>query len=388
MTAAVDHASELRQALASELVQRGTIIDSAWRTAVEQVPREVFLGEAVFQPRRTEHGTEWVPVRRAEVSQAEWEQMAYTDVTWVTQIDGVGAEEAVAPIQGEPSCSSTLPGLMVAMLDAAEIGDGERVLEIGTGTGYSTALLCHRLGSPAVSSIEYDPRVAAQARAALHQLGHGPDLRVGDGLDWPARDLDAEYDRLVATCAVRYLPAAWIWQVRAGGTITAPLSGWMTATAFAHVTIAEDGTAEGRFRDEELSFMFARPHARPPRSYYRLGLGEERETRIDPRLLGERMGVFLAQLAAPSAEKMGSEDRIILLDVATGSQATTRPTEHGTWTVRQHGPLNLWDAVEDAILIWQEAGSPDIGAFGLTATPRGQRVWLGSPDGPSWTLPA
>ena len=211
---------------------------------------------------------------------------------------------------------------------------------------------------------------------------------MGDGLAWPDRDFDAEYDRLISTCAVRYLPAAWIWQVRAGGTITAPLSGWMTATAFAHITVAEDGTAEGRFRGEELSFMFARPHARPPRAYYRLGLGEERGTRIDPRLLDGRMGAFLAQLAAPSAEKMGAEDRLILLDVATGSQATTRPTDNGAWTVRQHGPLRLWDAVEQAVMTWQEAGSPTMDTFGLTATPEGQRVWLGSPDGPAWALPA
>ncbi|MDA8368255.1 MAG: hypothetical protein M0026_00080 [Nocardiopsaceae bacterium] len=79
--------------------------------------------------------------------------------------EGGAAGVVAAPLQGEPTCSSTLPGLVVAMLQAAQIGDGDRVLEIGTGTGYSTALLCHRLGSSAVSSIEYDLNAAAQARA-------------------------------------------------------------------------------------------------------------------------------------------------------------------------------------------------------------------------------
>ncbi|MFD8527233.1 hypothetical protein ACFV0L_07450 [Streptosporangium canum] len=60
----------------------------------------------------------------------------------------------------------------------------------------------------------------------------------------------------------------------------------------------------------------------------------------------------------------------------------------GGWTVHQHGPLRLWDAVEDAILTWQAAGSPHQSAFGLTVTGDRQYVWLGEPDGPSWDLPA
>lgn len=48
----------------------------------------------------------------------------------------------------------------------------------------------------------------------------------------------------------------------------------------------------------------------------------------------------------------------------------------------------LWDAAEDAILAWQEAGSPHQSAFGLTVTRDRRYVWLGDPDGPSWNLPA
>ncbi|MFI7135013.1 hypothetical protein ACIBQ1_55770 [Nonomuraea sp. NPDC050153] len=50
--------------------------------------------------------------------------------------------------------------------------------------------------------------------------------------------------------------------------------------------------------------------------------------------------------------------------------------------------FKLWDAVEDAILTWEEAGRPHQSGFGLTVTPEAQWVWLGEPDGPSWTLPA
>nr|WP_260987885.1 hypothetical protein [Streptomyces sp. CFMR 7] len=57
------------------------------------------------------------------------------------------------------------------------------------------------------------------------------------------------------------------------------------------------------------------------------------------------------------------------------------------WSVHQHGPLRLWDQVEDALLQWQKAGAPDLTEFGMTATPESQTVWIGSPQGPSWQLP-
>ncbi|MEV7427684.1 hypothetical protein [Streptomyces sp. NPDC091212] len=55
--------------------------------------------------------------------------------------------------------------------------------------------------------------------------------------------------------------------------------------------------------------------------------------------------------------------------------------------MHQSGPLRLWDQVEDALLTWRAAGSPDQTAFGMTATDDVQTVWLGTPDGPSRHLP-
>ncbi|MEV0592039.1 ATP-grasp peptide maturase system methyltransferase [Nonomuraea cavernae] len=379
--------TDRRAGLAERLVSGGHLHNPQWRAAVEHVSREIFLGDAIFRRLNGPNGTRWEPVRRHEVGDEEWLRMADSDESWVTQVDGVMAEAATETMGGSPTCSSTLPSLVVRMLEVAGVGDTDSVLEIGTGTGYSTALLCHRLGEVRVTSVEYDRAVAAGARAALARQGYSPTLVVGDGLG--GHPENAEYDHLIATCSVRYIPAPWLWQVRDGGTITAPLTGWMYGSAFAHLRLGDDGTASGRFRADDLSFMPARPHQPPPRSpFYLTGLGEERASRIDPNLLDDSTGVFVAQLAAPSAEKIGGEDEVFLVDVATGSQATTKPAPDGGWSVRQHGPLRLWDAVEDAILTWQRAGSPHQSAFGLTVTRDGrQRVWLGEPDGPSWNLP-
>ncbi|WP_435880995.1 hypothetical protein [Streptosporangium subroseum] len=78
----------------------------------------------------------------------------------------------------------------------------------------------------------------------------------------------------------------------------------------------------------------------------------------------------------------------VLLDVGTGSRADNKPNPGGGWTVHRHGPLRLWDTVEDSVLMWQAAGSPHQSAFGLTVTKDRQYVWLGEPNGRSWDLPA
>lgn len=57
------------------------------------------------------------------------------------------------------------------------------------------------------------------------------------------------------------------------------------------------------------------------------------------------------------------------------------------WTVLQRGRVKLWNAVEDSIALWQAHGSPHLSGFGMTITADAQRVWPGTRDGPSWTLP-
>ena len=104
---------------------------------------------------------------------------------------------------------------MVEMLEALDLRDGHRVLEIGTGTGYNAALLSHRLGGEHVVSIDIDPDLVRTAEQRLKELGHFPTLVTGDGQAGVPDH--GPYDRIIATCAVPEIPLAWIEQLAPGG---------------------------------------------------------------------------------------------------------------------------------------------------------------------------
>ncbi|MEU1815327.1 methyltransferase domain-containing protein [Streptomyces roseifaciens] len=111
-----------------------------------------------------------------------------------------------------------MPGLVFSMLADLDVGEGHRVLEIGTGTGWNAALLAHRVGpSGSVVTVEVDGTVASAGREALRRAGLGPAVRAlhRDGLlGFPER---APYDRGIATCGLRTLPFAWVEQTRRAG---------------------------------------------------------------------------------------------------------------------------------------------------------------------------
>ncbi|TDQ55052.1 ATP-grasp peptide maturase system methyltransferase [Actinorugispora endophytica] len=383
MTTGVDPGAALRRSLADRLAADGRLHSDGWRAAVEAVPREVFLGDAVY---RMDADTDtWSVLRRSEIGEPGWLDLVYRDETWVTQVGGVDAVDAFDRVAGAPTSSSSLPGLVVGMLEDLDVRDGQDLLEIGTGTGYSTALMCHRAGAGQVTSVEVDPGTAARARTALAALGYEPDLRVGDGFGGAG---GRDHDRIIATCAFRYVPPPWLYQVDTGAKILVTLSGWLHANAQVLLDVDDEGTASGRFLPGFRSFMMARSHQPPPRGPVFFPSGApERDTPVGLDVLDDWTGVFVAQLAAPSAVRYGMGSEGGLLDVSTGSQARVRVSEGGGWRVAQHGPVRLWDAVEEAVAVWRDAGSPHASAFGLTAAPGGQRVWLETPDGPSWRLP-
>ncbi|GGU88691.1 SAM-dependent methyltransferase [Streptomyces albospinus] len=369
-----DDDKALRVALASRLASGGYLRTAPWQAAVDWVPRHAFLRGGFFDQVAGSAPTAWRPVMPDD---PRWLTRCYDDDSLVTQIAGTIAPRDIrGEIRRAPTSSSTMPGLVVRMLEDLQVEDGHRVLEIGTGTGYSTGLLCHRLGDDCVTSVEVDEDVAGHARVALGDIGYHPRTLVGDGLLGAADG--APYDRLIAMCGVVDLPYAWVEQTRPGGIILATLCGWLYSSELARLTVGEDGTARGRFLGGQISFMLARPQLPPP-----LGMlpdlddGDERPTSLSADVLDDWNTRFVAQLATPGAQRIRLErnghTEHVLIDVSAGAWAALAQ-DGGKWTVRQGGPARLWDAVEEHISRWRADGAPDLERFEVTVTPEGQTV--------------
>jgi protein-L-isoaspartate(D-aspartate) O-methyltransferase len=122
------------------------------------------------------------------------------------------------PIGEEQTISQPfIVGLMTSLL---ELTGREKVLEVGTGSGYQTAVLAEL--ARRVCSIERLPRLAERARAALESLGYDNVwVRVGNGaLGWPD---EAPFDRIIVTAGGPSLPPPLVQQLAAGGRMVLPV---------------------------------------------------------------------------------------------------------------------------------------------------------------------
>lgn len=102
------------------------------------------------------------------------------------------------------------------LLQGLALAEGEKVLEIGTGSGFLTACLAAMTGN--VTSIEVLADVAEQAKANLEARGtEGVDLSTGDALE--ARFEDGEFDAIVVTASVASIPDQFVRWLRPGGRL-------------------------------------------------------------------------------------------------------------------------------------------------------------------------
>jgi protein-L-isoaspartate(D-aspartate) O-methyltransferase len=183
--------------LVMELRREG-ITDRAVLSAVEQVPREAFVPD-VFADR------------------------AY--------------ENSALPV-GEGQTISQ-PYIVALMTQALNVGKRDKVLEVGTGTGYQTAVLarlCRR-----VYSIERVRSLGLAAKQKLEELGvRNVTTKIGDGYKgWPEQ---APFDRILVTAAAPEVPFALVEQLKTGGIMVIPIGGEGAVQDLLRIRRTETGT--------------------------------------------------------------------------------------------------------------------------------------------------
>jgi protein-L-isoaspartate(D-aspartate) O-methyltransferase len=337
---------------------------------------------------------------------AAWHAVAAGETFVVTQWnDGAtdGPDRARVP-----TCSCSMPATVRQMLDALDARPGMRILEVGTGTGYTAALLQDRVGpTGTVVSVEVDEHLAHTARANLTAAGVEVDVVTGDGLT--GRGASAPFDRVHVTCGIRDVPAAWIEQARPGARIVMPWGGHYAPShdLLLTLTVADDHTATGRFEDG-LSYMKARGQRttwpKAPGHWWdddeaTHGTSPMPAAWIEGALTG--FGAPVIGFLLPNTTKTVEDEpapgttgdgRTLYLyrQGPTGlSCALVRFGDDTDTTTVALGPDNLATEFLNALRWWRHHGRPEAEGFGLTVTTNGERatqhVWFGEPDGPHWT---
>jgi methyltransferase of ATP-grasp peptide maturase system len=377
-----ESAALLRAAMVDRLLTGTPPLPKGWESAFRAVPRHPFT-PAVFRPSDIGY-----TVRRADGDRDRWLREVYADEPLVTQLDGCRDADtfpdgALVPA-GAPTCSSSQPSLMALMLDALDVHEGMRVLEIGTGTGYNAALLAARLGPESITSVEYDGRLARRARAALHAMGFPVATLHADGMMGAPRS--APYDRLISTCSFPSVPTAWLHQVKAGGLILVNLYRRLGGGILALLRVEDANHASGNLLPDHGGFMPTRTHPnaevtalldKASTHYY--------DTDAKPRptdLTCEALNIdgfrVLAALHVPAYLAWADDGRQTWLLHPDGSYACHTIDDDGGQSVTEHGTHQLWTDLEHAWHQWNEHGQPDRHTFGISVTTGQETFWLGT----------
>lgn len=387
-TSAVDWRGRARD-LAGKLTADGTITDRAWREAFEQTPRHVFA------PRFWELDEYNAPARLVDgadpAQQAEWLDNVYSDqflaIQWAPQ-DG----------RRMVTSSASQPSLVARMLGLLDLRSRQRVLEIGTGTGYNSALLCHRVGDTAVASVDIDPVLVAEATDRLARIGYQPLVTGGDGAG--GLQQAAPYDRILSTCASPGVPATWIDQLADGGKVVAPFT---VGGALAVLTKTGPGEVTGHLDNEQAWFMPLRPADAPTPEGHLVDLPEPAPARsqhlgtaeVDPVVFGDPdFRLWLCLHLPPGTRVIDSVNEhltrtgVIVHTAEHRAEAQFPAGGAGPSRVAQD-ERRLFDSVEAAWQAWRCHGRPERRRIGITAHVDGtQLAWLDSPEsGTTWPLP-
>jgi protein-L-isoaspartate(D-aspartate) O-methyltransferase len=231
--------SGTRQTSVGELVsveagRRGTVDESSMQGHLTQLVEDLVARRAL----RSE------PVRRAFLAVPRHPFVPGTPVT-----EAYRADRAIPTHfdeRGVPVSSSSAPAIMAIMLELLDVAPGQRVLEIGAGTGYNAALLAHLVGDAGtVTSLDIDEEVAREASDHLAKVGADEvEVRCTDG--WLGESRGAPFDRIIATVECWDISPHWFDQLDEGGVLVLPLAlgpGLTMAVAFEKVGQALTSTS-------------------------------------------------------------------------------------------------------------------------------------------------
>lgn len=359
-------AAAARAALVQGLVDGGDLSDVAWREAFERVPRHLFVPFFYDHAGRVVSGAD--PERRDQ-----WFAAVHEDRALVTHRTG-----------GAATSSSTQPSLMAVMLEALEVADGMRVLEVGTGTGYNAGLLAHRLGDGNVVSVDVSVDITGPARERLDVAGYRPLVVTGDG--GRGHRERAPYERIIVTCRLGTVPYALVEQLSADGLLLAPVG-----DALARIRRVGERRAEGRFLAGGAFFMPLRatPGAGAPSRRPGLPEGAGRAAALPGHVLADNRFRFLISVVEPDlAWQYDLDDggrTVVGARIWHGDGSIASFRRDGS--VSQSGPRCLADRLEDAFRVWRDRGEPGPERYGVTIGGGCQRIWLDTESGTGWERP-
>lgn len=154
-------------------------------------------------------------------------------------LDAVFTEQAYSNMAFQIGAGQTIshPFTVAFQTELLALEKGDKVLEIGTGSGFQTSILCE-MGAK-VFSIERQRELYLKANQILPKLGYSPKLKYGDGyLGWPSY---APFNKIIVTCGAPYIPEDLLSQLKPMGRLVIPIGAGKDQEMLL-ITKAEDGT--------------------------------------------------------------------------------------------------------------------------------------------------